>query len=99
MENVFFPNSDSILTFLTIGTVILSFRSKLLLIELIPHLTIVILNSFILIKIVKSSKFRFALHPVWFTVQVLVALHPVWFTGPPDRMSHRKWRESKQQLI
>lgn len=32
--------------------------SKLLLIELIPHLTIVILNSFILIKIVKSSKFR-----------------------------------------
>ena len=33
-------------------------RSKLLLIELIPHATIVILNSFILIKIVKSSKFR-----------------------------------------
>ena len=33
-------------------------RSKLLLIELIPHGTIVILNSFILVKIVKSSKFR-----------------------------------------
>ena len=34
-------------------------RSKLLLIELIPHGTIVILNSFILVKIVKSSKFRY----------------------------------------
>ena len=24
---------------------------------------------------------------------------PTRCTGPPDRMSHRKWRESKQQLI
>ena len=38
-----------------------------------------------------------ALHSLIFTFITVFAF--AYSTGPPDRMSHRKWTESKQQLI